>query len=86
MKPNTILFGFYDDSPPEDFFEKDQTVDSMREERIESSGQLFCPVRDTERKLTKEEYVNMIYDCIFRLQKNVCLARHFHLLQKVCKP
>jgi len=80
MKPNTILFGFYDDSPPEDFFEKDQTFQTIREERIR--GQKFCPVRETERKVTRDEYVSMIYDSIFRLQKNVVLARHFHKLQK----
>lgn len=76
MKPNTLLFGFYDNNLPEDFFEQSDLFKNLMDD--------FDNVRDTnERSLSESEYVAMIYDGIFRLQKNVCIARHFHKLRKV---
>lgn len=88
MKPNTILFGFYDDAPPEDFFQKDESFDTLS--HVLLRGEIFLSLRDeTPEKrnhLRPSEYVAMLHDSIFRLQKNVCVARHFHLLNKVrCK-
>ncbi len=83
MKPNTILFGFYDDEIPSDFFEKSAIYDNLKD--ILLRGKLFLSLREdnNKRSFTAEEYVSMLFDSVFRLQKNVCVARHFHLLEKV---
>jgi potassium/chloride transporter 9 len=83
MKPTTILFGFYDDEIPDDFFEKSAIYDNLKD--ILLRGNLFLSLREdnSKRALTAEEYVSMLFDSVFRLQKNVCVARHFHLLEKV---
>lgn len=76
MKPNTLLFGFYDDTPPDDFFTQSDVFKNLKDD--------FDEVRNpSEHTLSESEYVAMIYDGIFRLQKNVCIARHFHKLRKV---
>lgn len=83
MKPNTVLFGFYDETTPVDFFTRSDVFDSLRD--ILLRGNVFLSVRPAEeaKTITVDEYVSMVFDCVFRLQKNVCLARHFHLLDKV---
>lgn len=45
----------------------------------------FLGLRDDssrQRGLGPAEYVAMVYDCMFWMQKNVCLARHFQHLDK----
>ena len=84
MKPNTIFFGFYDDAAPEDFFEKDPIYHNLRD--ILLRGRLFLSLRDLNdngRSLNVEQFVTMIYDCVFKLQKNVVLARHFSMFNRV---
>lgn len=83
MKPNTILFGFYDESQPTDFFDQNSSFKDLRTAKVREEE--FLGLRDDtsrQRGLGPAEYVAMVYDCMFWMQKNVCLARHFQHLDK----
>ena len=58
-------------------------MNSLSRESISSLGAdtNLYPVRDVNRQraVSPDEYVAMIKDVI-RLQKNLCLCRHFHTL------
>lgn len=90
MKPNTVCFGFYDESKPVDSLSK-----NLKKKKKFFSGNgkdlnngteaLFNDnsIRtDTAPKhISPSDYVKMIYDCL-KFQKNVCLCRHFNQLDK----
>ncbi|XP_076086381.1 solute carrier family 12 member 9-like isoform X1 [Mytilus galloprovincialis] len=90
MKPNTVCLGFYDDSKP-----VDSLVKCMRRKRrffsseeINSSNDVDMmfdnlPIRSerSHKHQSPSDYVKMIYDSL-KLQKNVCICRHFNLLDK----
>ncbi|KAG8225074.1 hypothetical protein J437_LFUL000053 [Ladona fulva] len=120
MKPNTIVFGFLDDEPPRDFFQRESfyhtEIFNSTEARVLEEGtsrwadcergerQHFSlrPHADPEAcgpvsprdwgeeggslekgagRPDEEEFVNMIWDVLW-MRKNVCVCRHFHLLDK----
>ena len=91
MKPNTIIFGFYDSTNPEDSFQKRaQKTSKVRFYTLESGSRSADTISDMfpflrqfdDRKNTpKEEYVQMVFDAM-KMQKNVCLCRHFQQLNK----
>ncbi|XP_053642732.1 solute carrier family 12 member 9 isoform X2 [Cherax quadricarinatus] len=94
MKPNTILFGFRDNTPSQDFFTR--LILLSPESAVESSPfnvsnyQATSPTSASPSLLasgspgsviTPEEYIGMIAD-VLNLGKNVCLCRHFHQMDK----
>lgn len=93
MKPNTICFGFYDDEQPFDALARLQQKAAAKKrfiklytsENPENTELLsnFASLRPSNgsRGFDGQEYVQMIYDTL-KLNKNVCLFRNFHVLDK----
>lgn len=89
MKVNTVCLGFYDDCTPLDTLarrrvQKRKFFKMVDQEGHIEVGEIFRRVRDpsTPRDITEEEYVKLVTDAL-KLQKNVCLFRHFNQLDKV---
>ncbi|GAB6018443.1 hypothetical protein CHUAL_000149 [Chamberlinius hualienensis] len=93
MKPNTIIFGFYDNDEPIDFLK--MKMDAKRSLAASPTDTELGPVSLTnqrsfpdlrqlgdDRDVEALEYVGMIDDAI-RMQKNVCLCRNFSVLDKM---
>ena len=81
LKLNTIMFGFYDDAMPIDFLQNDERYRKFEEKILANNPSIsddVFKIRKSDR-MSKIEYVGMLKDSICKLQKTVCLARHFHL-------
>lgn len=76
MKLNTVIFGFYDSSRPVDFLQNDERYQAL-EQVLGGEGDDVFKIRRNGR-LKKGEYVAMVKDAMTKMQKSVCLARHFH--------
>ena len=80
MKPRMIVMGFYDASVP-----REGKIETSLPRRQQRSGRsvtplsdIFPPLRqDDERTISVTEYVSIIRDCLFLLDKDVVLARNF---------
>ncbi|XP_061163585.1 solute carrier family 12 member 9-like isoform X2 [Saccostrea echinata] len=89
MKPNTVCFGFLDDAKPKDMLSvesagrKRRFFTRLESGKKESIDNLFMNVRGEgdPRNLASLEYVKLISDSL-KMQKNVCLCRHFDQLSK----
>ena len=80
MKPNTIVFGFFDNQP-----QQDALYSLIKKEKLDKDTKLsylmdtFLPMNnqtDHYKDLTEIEYVQLINDAL-RLGKNVCITRYF---------
>jgi len=90
MKPNTVCLGFYDNTLPEDSINKriKRKKRGVRFYGAESNGEedfhnKFPNLRtmSEQKHVSREEYVAMISDGL-KLDKNVCLFRHFNKLDR----
>ncbi|XP_013148771.1 PREDICTED: solute carrier family 12 member 9 [Papilio polytes] len=77
MKPDTVLLGFRDDHPRTDFFRDPQSPYKTCEFELEGGEQVF-PWRGAQRP-SAAEYTRIVRD-VLCVGKNVCLCRHFHML------
>ncbi|XP_050545917.1 solute carrier family 12 member 9 [Daktulosphaira vitifoliae] len=83
MKPNTVVFGFYDDQVPLDYFNRlDSAYKTVVFQGVTANGEIF-PLRspNSGKHLTASEFVSMICD-INLMNKNICICRHFDLYNK----
>lgn len=79
MRPNTIVFGFHDDTTPQDFF--GLSSGGPKNYKTEKFQDTF-PLRHIgQDRFSSNEYVEMIRD-VLKMNKNLCLCRNMHLLDK----
>ncbi|XP_072945943.1 solute carrier family 12 member 9 isoform X2 [Epargyreus clarus] len=79
MKPDTVLLGFRDTANPKDFF-RDLNSPYKTEQFDLASGEVVFPLRGPGRaRISAAEYVGVVGD-VLSVGKNVCLCRHFQLL------
>ena len=80
MKPNTIILGYLDET-----FHGDDFLSPYSPFATERFEGVFPPLSSkadpNSRKFSKAEYVGVICD-LLKMQKNVCLSRHFQQLNK----
>lgn len=97
MRPNTLVLGFYDDSPPEDkLLAQVLSGSAPRDPEQQQQQRLlfhFPPLRsptasdeadaaeDSGKAMGPQEYVAVIADAI-KMMKNVALARYFQDFQR----
>ena len=82
MKSNTVFFGFYDNQEQIDFFQTDTKFALLKKNFIDENE--FLRLRDkNQRNILPEDYVTLLYETIFKFQKNLCIGRHFNLFKKV---
>lgn len=86
MKPNTIIFGFYDEEAPLDFFKGPPSspyTTNMFENTSTIGNSTIFPLRQHGQQKTMDpvQYVEMCMD-VLRMKKNLCICRNFHLLDK----
>lgn len=79
MRPNTIVFGFHDDTTPTDFFSiHSEAPRSYKTDKFQD----VYPLRHAQdERFSSNEYVEMIKDVI-KMNKNLCLCRNMQLLDK----
>ncbi|XP_050440936.1 solute carrier family 12 member 9 [Adelges cooleyi] len=83
MKPNTVVFGFYDDKVPFDYFTRlDSVYKTVTFQGVTVNDEKF-PLRSPNdgKHLTASEFVSMICD-VYLMHKNICICRHFDLYNK----
>eukprot|EP00095_Tigriopus_kingsejongensis_P007902 snap_masked-scaffold132_size323655-processed-gene-1.0 protein:Tk07902 transcript:snap_masked-scaffold132_size323655-processed-gene-1.0-mRNA-1 annotation:"solute carrier family 12 member 9" len=90
MKPNTIILGYLDERFHGDDFNSPYSAFATKKfEGIfpflrtgkEETSSITSHDQNTQESMSKVEYVGIICD-ILKMQKNVCLSRHFSLLNK----
>ncbi|KAL7293967.1 hypothetical protein TKK_0012546 [Trichogramma kaykai] len=83
MKPNTIVLGFYDDEIPRDFFENSPYATDIFENITPYANGKVFPLRqlNSDKVVDELQYVGMCQD-VLKMNKNLCLCRNFHLLDK----
>lgn len=86
MKLNTIMLGFYDDNTPVDFLQHDDRYKAFQEALGSNIDEEVFKIRKNVR-MSRVDYVGMVSDSVYKLQKIVCLARHFPQfeMKRLCK-
>lgn len=79
MRPNTIVLGFHDESPPVDFFKgNESSPNNYKTDRFQSCFHLR---NSYDPRLSVEEYIEIVKD-IIKMNKNVCIGRNMAQLDK----
>ncbi|VDD95801.1 unnamed protein product [Enterobius vermicularis] len=90
MKPNTVVLGFHEQTAPETVLAESHLLKDLKFSRIDRTEVVeyftaadYMPreLNGSCERLSSEEYVCILND-ILHVNKNLCVARHFHRLDK----
>uniref|UniRef100_A0A914XSC4 SLC12A transporter C-terminal domain-containing protein n=1 Tax=Plectus sambesii TaxID=2011161 RepID=A0A914XSC4_9BILA len=90
MKPNTIVIGFHDAARPSNTLHESRLLKDLKFAKIDRAEVVeyftakdYMPqeMNEAGEHLSTVEYVHIVRD-VLKLHKNICIARHFHRLDK----